>query len=81
MQQLTYGKLDQLLRGLGFSARVAEDGARVYKHRDTGAGVVLPGYPDTQEVYPWHIGTTRVTLEGFGIPCPTELAEPSQRAS
>jgi hypothetical protein len=81
MSQLTYGQLDQLLRSLGFSYSTAPDHARVYKHAASEAGIVFPGYPDDQEVYPWHIAATRATLEGFGLPCPPELYLLARRVS
>src|SRR4051812_4294849 len=54
MAELTYGKLDKVLRSLGFSVRVAvietksqqpelsEKKARVYEHKATGAMIALP---------------------------------------
>jgi hypothetical protein len=81
MPKLTYGQLDQILRSLEFSVRVASDGAKVYKHAATGAWIVFPGHPDEQEVYPWHIAAARTTLEGFGLPCPMELQLIARRVS
>jgi predicted RNA binding protein YcfA (HicA-like mRNA interferase family) len=81
MPPLTYGHLDQMLRALGFTYSQAPDSARVYKHASSGAGIVFPGYPEDQEVYPWHIAAARATLEGFGLPCPPELYTLARRVS
>lgn len=79
MIQLTYGRLDQLLRSLGFSVRLSPRGGKGYVH-ETGALVAVPAFPDDKLVMPHHLLATQVALDGFGIPVPAELAPPTQRA-
>ena len=62
MPSVTYGRVDEVLRSLGFSARTAED-ARVYKHEPTGALIVLPNFSDSDEVLPRHLVAVRLTLD------------------
>ena len=44
MSQVSYGQLDKVLRGLGFSCRTAnlQTEALVYEHQETGAVIILP---------------------------------------
>lgn len=73
MTDLTYAQLDEMLRGLGFSARDIDGGARVYKHAGSGALLVLPADPE-RRVIPHHLATARMTLDAFGIAEPPEFA-------
>jgi hypothetical protein len=68
MSEVTYGQLDSALRGLGFSARIdeAKPRARVYEH-ESGAILMLPAFPDDQEVYPHHLSAAEITLDTYGI--------------
>ena len=45
MPEVTYGRLDEVLRALGFTARMAEENARVYKHDATRALIVRCSRP------------------------------------
>jgi hypothetical protein len=65
----TYGQLDRVLRGLGFSCRPAHQPppGKVYEHKASGAVIVLPLYPDDDRVRERHWITVRTTLDGFGI--------------
>jgi predicted RNA binding protein YcfA (HicA-like mRNA interferase family) len=74
MNELTYGRLDTLLRSLGFSASLYEEDTRVYKHAKTGALVTFPLHPDRELVRPHHVAGTRMILDAFGIAIPPELA-------
>jgi hypothetical protein len=80
MAELTYGRLDRVLRALGFSARVAEDPkAKVYVHKETGALVPLPIVEDDETVRPSHLVAGRTVLDAYGFPEATELGLPRQR--
>jgi hypothetical protein len=81
MQKVTYRRLDEVLRSLGFSAREPEPGTRLYTHEKTGAPIVLPVLPDQDEVLPRHLMGVRMTLEAFGIADPPEFASRLQKAS
>lgn len=67
--EVTYGRVDKVLRALGFSCRVATNGppTRVYEHKETGAWIMLPRLPEEDAVLDYHLANVRSTLEGFGI--------------
>jgi hypothetical protein len=71
---LTYGQLDAALRALGFTVGEFVHDSRVYKHLRSGALIVFPILPNGQPVRPHHLVATRMTLDGFGIAAPPELA-------
>jgi hypothetical protein len=84
MVEMSYGKLDKVLRSLGFPVKILQDKertARMYDHKQSGAGVTLPQFPDNQRVQPIHLAAVRAILNGFGIPEPLELASHVPRAS
>ena len=83
MSDVTYGRLDEVLRALGFSVRLADldPRARVYKHAGTGALVVVPALPENEKVLPHHLLTARVTLDGFGIADPLTFDAQLHKAS
>jgi hypothetical protein len=76
--ELTYGRLEQLMRSLGFSVHLLEGEARGYQH-ESGARLTLPNLPEQETVLPRHLMAVRTILEAFGIPEPAELAQPTQR--
>jgi hypothetical protein len=79
---VTYGQLDKVLRSLGFSCRLVEGKppARHYEHKQTGAFITLPPFPEGDRVLEHHLVTVRVTLDGFGIADPTVFAAKLQKA-
>ena len=66
---VTYGQLHKVLRSLGFSCRLVKGKppARHYEHKETGAWITLPPYPESDRVLEHHLVTARVTVDGFGI--------------
>jgi hypothetical protein len=66
--KVTYGELDKVLKGLGFTCRPSDNNppGRIYEHK-RGAIVGLPTYPDKEKVYEYHMFTVRSELETFGI--------------
>ncbi len=67
--EVTYGRLDKVLRSFGFSRREFErhgKGVR-YEHKDTGSLVTIPLYPDDEKVYLHHMVMVRSAIEDFGI--------------
>jgi hypothetical protein len=72
MHELTYGKLDEVLRSLGFSVQITEQPvqARWYDHEETGALIALPLFPDSDKVLPRHLLAVRSVLEAYGIVVP-----------
>jgi hypothetical protein len=83
MTEVTYSRLDKVLRALRFSCRVVENApkARVYEHAATGALIVFPVLPDEQTVFPHHLAAVRGTLDKFGIAAPLEFDARLQKAS
>lgn len=81
MPDITYSRLDKVLRSLGFSVGEPEQGTRVYRHTETGALIVLPILPDQDEVLPRHLVGARMILDGFGIADPLEFDSKLQKAS
>ena len=79
---VTYGQLDRALRSLGFASRLVEKEvvSRRYEHPETGAVILLPAFPDTDQVLEYHLVTVRVTLDSFGIADPTTFAARLQKA-
>ncbi|MBY0230701.1 MAG: hypothetical protein K2W96_15550 [Gemmataceae bacterium] len=67
MTNVTFGKLDRMLRGLGFTASDTPTGTRVYQHAPSGAEVYLPRQDAGQLVKPHHVLTAQVALDDFGV--------------
>jgi hypothetical protein len=80
--QVTYGQLDKVLRSFGFTSRVVngDPPARVYDHKETGASIMMPPFPDHDRVLEYHLVTARVMLDEFGIADPTAFAAKLQKA-
>jgi hypothetical protein len=80
--EVTYGQLDKALRSLGFSCRVdtREPPTRVYEHKQSGALIFLPTFPEDDRVLDYHLVGVRTTLDGFGVADPTTLAAQLQKA-
>jgi hypothetical protein len=66
---VTYGQLDKVLRSLGFTCRVVKGDppARVYDHKETGASIMVPPFPEDDRVLEYHLVTAKVMLDEFGI--------------
>jgi hypothetical protein len=79
---VTYGQLDKVLRSLGFSCRLVngEPPARHYEHKETGALITVPPFPERHRVFEHHLVTARVMLDEFGIAEPTVFAAKLQKA-
>lgn len=73
MSKVTYGRLDEVLRSLGFSVQNAEKKARLYTEENTGAFLALPALPADMEVLPRHLLAVRTTLTVYGIADETDL--------
>jgi predicted RNA binding protein YcfA (HicA-like mRNA interferase family) len=63
----TYGLLDERLRNLGFTARTQKGKARIYRHEQTGASVILPDAPFDEEVLPHHLVVARHVLKEHNL--------------
>jgi predicted RNA binding protein YcfA (HicA-like mRNA interferase family) len=60
---LTYGRLDNRLRALGFVVRTEKGTSRIYRHEQTGAKVFLPDTGFEAEVTPHHLVAVRHVLQ------------------
>jgi predicted RNA binding protein YcfA (HicA-like mRNA interferase family) len=63
----TYGLLDKRLGDLGFTARTIKGKARIYRHEQTGASVILPDVAFDEEVLPHHLLVARHTLREYDL--------------
>jgi len=79
---VTYGQLDKVLRSLGFSCRPGklDPPGRVYEHKQTGALIPLPSFPESDKVLDYHLVAVRTTLDNYGIADPTAFAVELQKA-
>ncbi len=79
---MTYGQLDKVLRSLGFSCRVLKKDppARVYEHKESGALITIPPFPETDFVLDYHLLAARTTLDLFGVADPTVFDAKLQKA-
>lgn len=66
---VTYGQLDRVLRSLGFSRRMLKKDppALRYEHKESGAWISVPPFPETDKVLDYHLLGARMTVDGFGI--------------
>jgi hypothetical protein len=71
--EVTYGQLDKVLRSLGFTSRLvnADPPIRLYEHKETGASIMLPPFPEGDRVLEFDLATARVMLDEYGIANPT----------
>jgi hypothetical protein len=78
----TYGRLDQVLRGLGFTCREVQATVptRVYEHKETGAMLMMPPFPMGDKVLDYHLATAQITLDEYGIADPTAFAAELRKA-
>ena len=79
-QAVTYGRLDEALRSLGFISRTLKKEARIYKH-PSGATIILPDSPLVDLVIPHHLVVVRTVLAEYDIPDPLALASRPLTAS
>lgn len=73
----TYGLLDEKLRTLGFTAHTQKGKARIYRHEETGASIILPDAPLDNTVLPQHIAVTRHVLNEYdisGMDCDSDIS-------
>jgi len=73
MSEVSYRRLDEVLKSLGLAARDIDGKARLYTHELTGAMIVLPLLPEDDLVRQHHLATVRVTLDANGIAAPADL--------
>jgi hypothetical protein len=80
---VTYGQVDKILRSLGFSCRLIKDDpppTRVYQHKEAGAMIMLPAFPERQKVFEYHLASVRTELDNFGIADPTTFDSKLRKA-
>jgi hypothetical protein len=79
--RVTYRRLDEILRSLGFAFLLFEERTRVYKHEPTGALVVIPDLPQDDTVLPHHLVAVRAILDAYAIADSTVLTEMLHQSS
>lgn len=67
-EALTYGRLDERLRALGFTQHTQKGKARIYRHEQTGASIILPEASFDQEVLSHHLVVARRVLREYDLP-------------
>jgi hypothetical protein len=67
MSKVTYARLDEVLRSVGFAMRGVVDRNKVYRHEETGALIVFPEFPPDSEVLPRYISQARAVLKTYGL--------------
>jgi hypothetical protein len=79
---VTYGQLDKVLRSLGFTCQPTKHDppGRFYEHKETGAVVMLPTFPDGDKVFEHHLLAVRTELDNFGLADPSVFAAKLQKA-
>jgi len=82
MPEVTYGRLDEILRALGFFVHTAEKpvASRWYEHEQTGALIAFPSLPETETVLPRHLLAARSILDAYGIADPLDFDRQLQKA-
>ena len=80
MTKVTYSRLEEVLRSLGFSLRAVEEKNKVYCHEGTGALIVLPELPPEEPVLPRHLLAVRSILQAYAIADPMDFARQLQLA-
>jgi hypothetical protein len=80
--EVTYGQLDKVLRSLGFSCRLIQGDppARWYEHKESGALISVPPFPETDFMFGHHLVGARTTLDLFGIADPKVFDAQLQKA-
>src|SRR5262245_30416610 len=73
--KFTYGRLDKVLRSLGFSCRLVKGDppARRYEHKAAGALITMPPFPLTDFVLGYHLVLARIVVDQFGIADPEDF--------
>ena len=81
MTKVTYSRLEEVLRSLGFSLRAVKEKNKVYHHEGTGALVVFPEFPPDDPVLPCHLLAARSILQAYGIADPADFTTQLQKAN
>jgi len=81
MPEMTYGRMEEILRALGFSLRGVEENNKVFLHEATGALVVFPAFPAENRVLPRHLLAVKSILQAYGIADPVGFTADLQKAS
>ena len=79
---VTYGQPDRVPHSLGFSCRLLkqEPPVRVYEHKETGAEISMPPFPDSDRRLEYRLVTAPVMLDEFGIAAPDVFDAKLQKA-
>jgi hypothetical protein len=80
--EVTHGRLDRVLRSLGFVRKAVTRRPSVvrYEHKETGAFITVPRLRDGSRVTRNHLITARVIMDWFGIADPKIFDAQLQKA-
>jgi len=79
--EITYDRLEEILRSRGFSFLGIEKKNKVYKHEATGAYVIFPEFPGKDPVQQRHLSMVRGVLDAYGIADPLDFEKELLKAS
>lgn len=81
MTEMAYGRMEEVLRTLGFSLRGVEEGNKVFLHEATGALVIFPEFPAENLVLPRHLLAVKSILQAYDIADPLGFTTELHKAS
>jgi hypothetical protein len=81
MTEMTYGRMEEVLRALGFTFRGVEENNKVFLHEATGALVIFPEFPPGESVQSRHLLAVKSILQAYDIADPVGFTTALQRAS
>jgi hypothetical protein len=78
---VTYGRLDKVLRSLGFSYRHAKHDppGHVYEHKESGAVIMLSAFVESDTIFEYQLAAVRTELDNFGLADPSVFAAKLQK--
>jgi hypothetical protein len=79
---VTYRRLDKVLRSLGFSYRPAKHDplGHIYEHKESGAVIMLPELAENDTLFEYQLAAVRTELDNFGLADPSVFAAKLQKA-
>jgi hypothetical protein len=80
MIEVTYGRLEEGLRSLGFSLSGVHKKNKIFRHEPTGALVIFPEFPAENAVLPRHLLAVKSILRAYDIADPDGFSLELQKA-
>jgi len=79
--RITYGRLEAVLKELGFVKKVVPDTGVGYNHAPTGALVIVRLHKPNEIVPDYVMAATRLQLDEFGVIAPKSFEEMLQTSA